>query len=94
MRKETSNYLVFYSYPGKGYALNRNQNIYLTLDLEVEGNKGDTQNNTDSLYTYFLHLEKCSLSVDKNLYFTGNVNTVDLNFKILHSDEDYITISE
>ena len=94
VRKESSNYLVFYSYPGKGYALNRNQNIYLTLDLEVEGNKGDTQDNIDSPYTYFLHFEKCSLSVDKNLYFTGNVNTIDLNFKILHSDEDYITISE
>jgi hypothetical protein len=74
--------------------LNRNDNLYLTLDLEIEGNKGNTQNDTDNTHSYFLHLEKCALSIDKNLYFTSGINTIDLNFKILHSDEDYITISE
>lgn len=81
-----SNYLVFYSYPGKGYNLQKTHNFYFTLDLEISGNKDE------STSSYWIHLEKCALEIDKNLYFSGNVNTVDLNFKILHSDEDYITI--
>ena len=86
-------YLVCYStLAKKGFMLNRSDNIYLTLDLQIAGNTNN------DLATYCLHLHKCALSVDKNLYFSNDVNTVDLKFKILHSDRsrdgdcDYMSI--
>lgn len=90
--KEQSNYMVFYSYPGKGYGLNKENNLYVTLDLEIEGNKEDFQDQLDSTTTYWLHFDKCAIEANKDLYFRGNINTIDLTFKILHSDEDYITL--
>lgn len=92
LNKEACDYLVFYSYPGKGYNLQKNDNFYLSLDLEIQGNQGDSQSNTDITSTYWVHLNKCALEIDKNLYFRGSINTIDLTFKILHSNEDYITI--
>ena len=84
---EEGNYLVFYSYLGSiGYKLSKQQNPYVSLDIEVQGNE------SDSFATYYIHLDKCALSADKNLYFKGGSNTVDLNFTILASENDYITI--
>ena len=81
------NFLVFYGYANsKGRALHRKNNVYLTLDLQVFGNE------TDEETLYFIHLEKCNLSMNKNLYFSGNINTVDLDFTIIPSDDDYITM--
>ena len=81
------NFLVFYGYlNSKGRALHRQNNVYLTLDLQVFGNE------TDEGTLYFIHLEKCNLSMNKNLYFSGNINTVDLDFTIIPSDDDYITM--
>lgn len=81
------NFLVFYSYIGtKGYSLARSTNTYVILDLEITGNESDDPND------YFIHLERCSLRVDKNLYFRDGVNTVDLDFTIIPSENDYITI--
>lgn len=81
------NFLVFYSYMGtKGYSLARDVNPYVVLDLEISGNESDEPND------YFIHLERCSLSVDKNLYFRNGINTVDLDFTIIPSEHDYITI--
>lgn len=80
-------YLVCYSVLAKkGYLLNRLNNVYLTLDLQISGNVND------ELSTYYLHLHKCALSINKNLYFADGINTIDLNFKILHSDEDYMSV--
>lgn len=85
--KPDSNYLlVFLSDAEKGYYLSRQQNITLTLDLEVIGNEDDTTNH------FWLHFEKCSLGINKNLYFNGSVNSIDLRLQILKSDNDYITI--
>lgn len=84
---DTGNFLVFYSYQGSmGYKLSRTTNTYVALDIEVEGNESDNTN------TYFIHLHKCLLSLDKNMYFHNGINTIDLNFKVIPSEEDYITI--
>ena len=81
------NFLVFYGYENsKGRALHRKNNVYLTLDIQVFGNE------TDEGTLYFIHLEQCNLSMNKNLYFSGNINTVDLDFTIIPSDDDYITM--
>lgn len=85
--KPDSNYLlVFLSDAEKGYYLSRQQNITLALDLEVIGNEDDTTNH------FWLHFDKCSLGINKNLYFNGSVNSIDLRLQILKSDNDYITI--
>ena len=81
------NFLVFYSHEGQmGYALERTGGVYLSLDLEVDGNE------SDDLNTYYIHLHRCSLSVSKNLYFHGGINNIDLDFAVIPSEEDYITI--
>ena len=85
--KSNSNYLVFYTEnASEGYYLNRLNNITLSIDLEVIGNKDDTTEN------FWIHLEKCSLSINKNLYFNNDINAIDLKFKKLKSDNDYITL--
>lgn len=81
------NFLVFYSYEGQlGYSLKRENNTYVSIDLEVTGNE------SDDLNTYYIHLHRCSLGVNKHLYFNGNINNVDLEFVVVPSEEDYITI--
>ena len=83
-----SSYLLVYITIGKkGFFLNRSTSRYMSLDLEIEGNE---ENKTNK---FWIHFEKCSLSVNKNLYFNGSVNSVDLKFKVIKSDNDYITIN-
>ena len=83
-----SNYLLIYITDGKkGFFLNRLVNLYMSLDLEIDGNE---ENRTNK---FWIHLEKCSLSVNKNLYFNGSINSIDLKFKVIKSDNDYITIN-
>ena len=87
VNKPNSNYLIIYICDGtKGFSLNRTNNVTMALDLEVTGNENDTTNK------FWLHFDKCSLSVNKNLYFSGSINTIDLKFKVLKSDNDYITV--
>lgn len=82
-----TNYLIIYLRSAKkGYFLNRLRNITLALDLEITGNEND------STETFWMHFDKCSLSVNKNLYFNNGINTVDLQLKVLKSDNDYITL--
>ena len=88
VKKANGMYLVVYScLANKGYALTRPTNTYMSLDLQVEGN-----DNKDKKVIYWIHLHKCALKTNQNLSFNNGVNTVDLEFKILHSDKDYITI--
>ena len=85
--KPLSGYLLVYLQDAeKGFSLNRMNSVVLALDLEVVGNENDSTN------TMWLHFDKCSLSVNKNLYFNNDINSVDLTFKILKSDNDYITL--
>ena len=89
VQKANSNYLVVYSYEKEcAYNLNNLNNIYLTLDLEIQGN-------TDDNYSkMWIHLDKCGLRVDKNMYFSQNSNAADLIFDIINdrTTENYITV--
>lgn len=80
-------YLVCYQYEAnKGYSLDKPENIYFTLDLLVTGNKED---NTSDMN---IHIEKCALKIDKNMYFNQRSNAVDLIFTVLDTGENYITL--
>ena len=85
--KNNEDYLVFFSYEGiKSYNLDKQDNFYLTLDLILDGN------NNDDLNTSFIHVDKCSLKINKNLYFNKTLNAVDLKFVVIDNKENYITL--
>ena len=80
-------YLICYQYEAnKGYSLDRPENMYFTLDLLVTGNKED---NTSDMN---IHVEKCALKIDKNMYFNQHSNAVDLIFTVLDTGENYIAL--
>ena len=87
--KRNEDYLVFFTYEGeKIFKINRSESLYLTLDLILEGNADDEIN------TSFIHINKCALKVNKNMYFNRSLNAVDLKFIVLDSntEENYITL--
>ena len=85
--KRNEDYIVFYSYLGESsYNLNRRESFYLSLDLILEGNADDTLN------TSYIHINKCALHVNKNMYFNRSLNTVDLKFIVIDDDKNYITL--
>ena len=79
LKKPNSSYLVVYSFVGaKSLSLDMNPDTsYLTLDLELIGNKDDQTGNS------WMHLERCCLLPTKTLSFNYNLNSVDLEFSIL-----------
>ena len=80
-------YLVFFTYAGeKSFKINRSESLYLTLDLILEGNADDEVN------TSFIHINKCALKVNKNMYFNRSLNAVDLKFVVIDDNESYITL--
>ena len=91
--------LVFFDYKGHhGFNLTREydwrtqedyryRSQYLTLDLIIEGNEDDTFN------TSHIHIDRCALKVDKNMYFNRSINSVDLRFVIINDSENYITLN-
>ena len=85
--KRNEDYLVFFTYTGeKSFKINRSESLYLTLDLILEGNADDEIN------TSFIHINKCALKVNKNMYFNRSLNAVDLKFIIIDDNESYITL--
>lgn len=85
--KNNEDYLVFFSYEGtKSYNLDKQDNLYLTLDLILDGNSNDDLN------TSFIHIDQCSLKINKNLYFNKTLNAVDLKFVVIDNKENYITL--
>lgn len=85
--EKNENYLVFFSYASnQSYSLKREQNMYLSLDLIIQGNT------EDELSTSTIHIDKCALKVDKNLYFNRQINTIDLKFVVVDSSNNYITL--
>jgi hypothetical protein len=40
----------------------------------------------------YIHINKCSLSVNKNMYFNNSINATDLKFKVIDDGESYITL--
>ena len=78
---------MFYSTEGKvGYNINKMENLYLTLDLILTGNADDELNAS------YIHINKCALSINKDMYFNNNLNAVDLKFKVIDDGESYITL--
>ena len=85
--KRNEDYLVFFTYIGeKSFKINRSESLYLTLDLILEGNADDEIN------TSFIHINKCALKVNKNMYFNRSLNAVDLKFIVIDDNESYITL--
>lgn len=83
-----SSYLVIFSYEGnKAISFSSPNNLYLTLDLELIGNVNDE---TSKMW---IHLDKCLVSANKTLYFNQDINTVDLDFKVLSTNNNYIVLS-
>lgn len=83
--------LVFYTYKqldGVGFNLEQNIYQYLTLDFILEGNVDDESRNS------YIHINKCSLRVDKNMYFNRTLNAVDLKFTIINDGESYMTLEQ
>lgn len=82
-----SDYLVCYQYDSdKGYSLNKPENHYFTLDLLITGNKEDNATNMT------IHINKCGLKIDKNMYFNQRSNAIDLIFTVIDTGDDYITL--
>lgn len=87
VEKTESTYSIYYSYIGeKSYNLNKPDNFYITLDLDIIGNEDD---NTQDMC---LHIEKAAIQVDKSMYFNNNANTIDLIVIVIHTGLDYLTI--
>lgn len=85
--QRNEDYLVFFSYIGeKSFKINRSDSLYLTLDLILEGNADDETNPS------FIHINRCSLKVNKNMYFNRSLNAVDLKFIVIDDNESYITL--
>lgn len=89
VKNANSAYMVVYSYYGQHVlSLSGGENFYVTLDLELIGNIDDETNHM------FIHLDKCGLKADKNLYFNSSVNQVDLTFKVINdgTTDNYIVL--
>lgn len=87
LSKPNASYLVVYSYLGeKAYNFNKPSNLYVTLDLEIQGNVDDQT--TDM----FIHIEKCGFKINKNMYFSQTANAVDITFTVIESGNDYIVV--
>ena len=86
---KNEDYLVFYGFQGSNsFNFNRKQDQYLTLDLIIEGNVDDTPNYS------FIHINKCSLQINKNMYFNRSINAVDLKFIVVDDGKSYITLKQ
>lgn len=85
--ERNEDYIVFYSYEGSNsFKFNRQMSQYLTLDLILEGNADDELN------TSFIHINKCALQINKNMYFNRSLNAVDLKFIVINDNNSYITL--
>ena len=78
---------MFYSaIGGLSHNISKTENLYLTLDLIITGNADDELNAS------YIHINKCAIFVDKNMYFNNSLNAVDLKFKVINDGESYITL--
>ena len=89
--KPNASYMIVYSYEGQNaVSLTAPNHQYVTLDLELIGNIDDETNHM------FIHLDKCGLKADKNLYFNSSVNQVDLTFRVINDEitDNYIVLKD
>lgn len=92
---DTQDILIFYSYQGeKGFYLDRqgeNQSFYLTLDFILEDNNVEGCEGNEVMDSY-IHVDKCYMQVDKNMYFNKTLNAIDLKFIVIGDKSNYITL--
>lgn len=83
-----SNYSIYYSVLGtKSYFLNKPDNCYITLDLELIGNENEATQDMS------LHIEKACLKTNRNIYLNhNNANTINLTCDVIYTGLDYITV--
>lgn len=87
VNKINSVYSIYYSYLcEKSYLLDKPDNFYIKLDLDILGNEDD---NTQDMC---LHIEKASVKVDKSMYFNNNANSIDLTITVIKTGLNYITL--
>ena len=87
VNKVESDYSIYYSYLGeKSYYLDKPDNFYIKLDLEILGNEDD---DTQDMC---LHIEKAAIKVDKNMYFNNYSNAIDLTIIVIYTGKNYLTI--
>lgn len=65
---------------------NSKENRYFILDLILEGNT--EENEEDSPINSFIHIGKCAIRVNKNMYFNRTLNAVDLKFIVVDDNMD------
>jgi len=88
VREADSTYSIYYSIEGsKSFFLDKPENLYITLDLELIGNEND---NTQDMS---LHIEKAVIKTNRNIYLNRNTgNTIDIIADVIYTGLDYITI--
>jgi hypothetical protein len=81
------NYLIVYQTLGnKSLKLNSPNNMYYTLDFICEGNTDEVTAPT------YIHIQKAGMRTEKSLYFSRNLNAVDLTFNVIKTEDDYIVL--
>lgn len=87
VENNNSSYLIVYSFIGeKSFFLNKPENFYCTVDLEIDGNIDDE---TTKMY---VHLDRCGIKVDNFMRFDQTSNAVDLTLVTTDSSTNYITV--
>lgn len=77
----------------------RKENRYFILDLVLEGNTEENEEDTPT--TSFIHIGKCAVRINKNMYFNRSLNAIDLKFIIVdnvvnkdNDNESYIILEQ
>ena len=90
----TEEIIIFYSYEKDCFKftrdINKEENKYFILDLILEGNTEENEEDTPT--TSFIHIGKCAVRINKNMYFNRSLNAVDLKFiivdNVINKDDD------
>lgn len=83
-------YLICYQYLSNiGYNLNKPENRYFTLDIIIDGKVESDNYSLNQNQCYNIHIEKCALRINKNMYFNGVTNAVDLEFIVINDSDAY-----
>ena len=78
-----SNYLVCYKYKNQNNVnLKYSTTQYFALDIIITGNTDDETAQS------CIHVDACSLRIDKRMTFSKQINTVTLNFNIINSNDN------
>lgn len=108
----TEEVIIFYSYEKDCFKFKREdkeyinesgeiirENKYFILDLILEGNTEENEEDTPT--TSFIHIGKCAVRINKNMYFNRSLNTVDLKFIVVdnvvdkdNDNESYIILEQ